>query len=370
MEYLTLDQQLFVKQQKGENTDCSFVFKITTAEGIVTEKVIHGHKIVLSVASKYFETNFKAEWDGNKPILITSFDWILFDKLIRAIYLSEVTFETLDEAIDIYAAAHFYQIERVLELLRNAIQDYCLQKKILEISSLAKISWKCQDYKLMTFVVKCFCANTDKIIKNEDFMRFSIEVINWLFQYDDLSANENDLLKALEKYLETNKDVTKSMIKPATETVRFLSLEAEEIAKTTLLTQQERDFLLGKINVNFTNFTKNRIGRKIKSIFSQLPSEIQCALIEKISLDKCWVCKQYHSVLNCQAAKGKYPMYSRIHSFLQVNLLGHLSSKIDEYSPQNMIKILKEFQKVSTSPGFASFANIDELLKSSYVFHE
>ncbi|XP_063695983.1 uncharacterized protein LOC134827315 [Culicoides brevitarsis] len=366
MAHVTLDQQLFEKQQKGENTDCSFVFEITTEEGIVTEKVIHGHKVVLSAASKYFEANFKAEWDG-KPILITSFDWIVFDKLIRAIYLSEVAFETLEEATNMYEATHFYQMERVQELLRDTIPYWCLKNKVLEVSNLVAIAWKFQDYKLIPFVSKYFCANTDKIIKNDDFMGFSTEAINWLFQYDDLSANEIDLVKALEDFLETNKDVTKSMIKSAIDTIRFLALEEGEIAKTTLLTQTEKDFLMGKINMNFCNLSKNKIGRKIKSFFSQLPPEIQSALIDKVSCDKCWICKEYHSVFNCQAAKRKYPMYLRIYSFLQVDIFGHLSSKFDEYPPKKKIKILKELQKLSVSADFAAFANIDDVLKNCYV---
>ncbi|XP_063708174.1 uncharacterized protein LOC134836851 [Culicoides brevitarsis] len=358
MEYLTIEQQLFEKQQKGENTDCSFVFKITTEEGKMTEKIIHGHKILLSAASKYFEVNFKAEWDGNKPILITSFDWIVFDKLIRAIYLSEVTFETLEEAIDIYEAAHFYQIERVLELLRNAIQGYFLEKKTVEISPLAKIAWKFQDYKLIPFVSKYFCANTDKIIKNDDFMGFSTEAINWLFQYDDLSANEIDLVKALEKYLQTNKDVTKSMIKPAIEKIRFLAIKDEEFAKTTLLTQTEKDFLRGKINVNFSNLSKSKCGRKTKTFFAQLPDNIKLELADKLSFERCWVCKQYHSVVCCSKVKQLYHAYHSVQNYWN-------SVKLNDMSSSNLSAILRSFQQESkTKVEFSSFANIDDVLRN------
>ncbi|XP_063709706.1 uncharacterized protein LOC134838165 [Culicoides brevitarsis] len=360
MEYLTLEQQLFEKQQKGENTDCSFVFKIRTEDGKMTAKVLYGHKSILSTASKYFEANFKDEWNGTSPIVITTFDWEIFDKLMRAIYLREITFDGILEAINIYEAAHFYQMHCVLELLRDEIIYNYLDYRHHFLSDLAKTAWNYQDYKLMPFVVKYFCANTQILIKSADFMDYPTEVINWLFQYEDLSANETDLVKALEKYLETNVGMATSMIRPAIEKIRFLAIDDPHFGETTLLTQAEKDFLLGKPNVNVVKLSKSERGRKVKTFYSRLPPEIQFELTEKVFGNKCWYCETYdHDVVDCDEVKATFPVYSRLRNFPQ-----HFSS----CSAKQILWILREFHKLSASQEFAAFAKVDEIWKNPYIY--
>lgn len=161
---------LFKMQQQGINTDCSFVFKNCNQE-----KIIHAHKLILSSISPYFESQFKSEWGGNEPIPVTTFQHETFDKMIEIIYLSHVSFDTLDEAINLYEGAHFYQIEGLLDSLRYEIPRFWKHQKTIKISKMVNTVLKYQDYMLMQFIEKCFCANATQILQDEDWFNYILQ---------------------------------------------------------------------------------------------------------------------------------------------------------------------------------------------------
>lgn len=250
MEYHTL----FLRQQEGKDTDCSFIFKNDDgSEG----ETIHAHKQILS-AVPYFETNFKSEWKGDKPILITAVGHSVFEKLIRAIYVSDLSFETLEEAFELYEAAHFYQAEGVLDLVREEIPKFCLSNSPLNISKLTNTAWKYQDFKLIQFSTKYFAKNAIQIIQTQDFLKFTTDSINFLFQCDGIIlVKEYQMLDALERYVASNHSVPIKMLKPAIGAIRFLVVPKETIEKTLLLTEIEKNSLLGKNTLNFVYLSKN-----------------------------------------------------------------------------------------------------------------
>ncbi|XP_063708440.1 uncharacterized protein LOC134837058 [Culicoides brevitarsis] len=360
MDCSTIEQQLYEKQQKGEFTDCAFVFKVQTEDGKFSKNIIHGHKLVLSGASKYFETNFKSEWNGNSVIEITSFDIKTFGMLMRAIYLNEVIFESVEEALNLYEAARFYQIERILDLLRQKIPKIYLINKLVALSALfemAKQPPDSPDHILLAFATKYFIANTQKIIANDDFLQYPPDLVNSLFLHDDLSAEEINLVIALENYIEVNGVEKKSLLKPAIGALRFLSLPKDKIRETLLLTDSEKEFLLGQRNRDLCYLSKSRNGRKVRDFFTQLPARIQLELMDKLSRNKCWVCDKYHGVANCDKAQKKYPFYKKLIPLAYYAI----------QSPDNVVKILSEFQKASIMySDFAAFANIGDVLNENY----
>ncbi|XP_063709825.1 uncharacterized protein LOC134838263 [Culicoides brevitarsis] len=181
MEDLSLGRQLFAQQQKGKFTDCSFLFKIKADNGEVQEKVIHAHKLILSVASNYFETHFKRQWSNNEPILIETVEFSLFEKLIRAIYLNVTHFDSLKEAADLYEAAHFYEMETVLELLRRDIKRFLQAEKDFRISSIGNIAWKYNDIKLTHCTANFMIEYANRVNNDPDFVNLTPEFVIPLF---------------------------------------------------------------------------------------------------------------------------------------------------------------------------------------------
>lgn len=359
---------LFEKQQKGENTDCSFVFKVhpENKKDLSSEKkIIHAHKLVLSSVSQYFAVNFKSEWHGNSTFNITACDYFIFEKLIRTIYLGEISFETLEEACQLYKAADFFQIEGVLDLLREKIVSHWHSVKTLEISQLVNTALQHQDCELINFTTNVFVFNALKIIKDPDFLKYSSNAINFMFQRDDLLANEIDLVKALETVSGTHE---LKNLKPAIGAIRFLALSETEILSTSLLSDSERDFLLLKKYIKPSNSSKYKKPRKVKSFFELLSSETQHQLREKFSRDKCWFCKAYHDVHTCQKVKCEYAFYSTFSGGTKNRLMNmFIMADFKLYSKDDIIKILKTFQKYSAGdPYFSYFKNIDAELENIY----
>uniref|UniRef100_A0A336L7M9 CSON004493 protein n=1 Tax=Culicoides sonorensis TaxID=179676 RepID=A0A336L7M9_CULSO len=182
MEYsLHVFEKLHEKQQKGEGTDCSFIFnQQDDNETESTPKVIHAHKMILSLASSYFETAFKEEWNGNKPILITTFESSLFEKLINSIYLNKIDFTDLDEGLNLYEAAHFYGIQMILDALQHKIQEICYETNVTKIKRLYELAEKFENYRLMEFTRKYFSLMATKILGNEEFYTWTPKMINSL----------------------------------------------------------------------------------------------------------------------------------------------------------------------------------------------
>lgn len=295
------------KQQKGEGTDCSFVFDVPSADGKTsTKKVVHAHKFVLTNVSSYFETNFKSEWNGNQPIRVTTIQHKVFEKLIKAIYLSSIWFETLDEALDLYEAAHFYQIELVLDLLREEIQKFWFTFKTIEIGRLLNTTWKYQDWQILHFAMKCFTVNASQILEDADWLSYSPEIINFLYSSHDISATEQDLFKALEKFCHHHESITIETLKPAIKSIRFDAISKDNIKKTPLLTEAEKESLLEMKKIDSVHESISRKPRTVKPFFYELSYETQIQLAEVYSKEICWYCnKQDHGVLTCESAYSK-----------------------------------------------------------------
>lgn len=348
-----LMQQLFKQQQNAEYTDCSFVFEVETEDGKCAEKVIHGHKPVFVAASEYFKTQFKKEWLHAGPIPISSVPYPVFEKLVQGIYLNEITFETLKDAIDLYESAHFYQVESVLDLLREKIPKFCCSEKLTAVSQLLNMAWKYHDFKLISFSTKYFTSNTDMIIKDEDFTNINQNIVNLLYQIDDLSVEEENLMKALEKYIEKHSDVSSYILRPAIGAIRFLSFAEQIIQETTLLTQPEKDYPL-----SFIYLSKRRNPRERKTPFELLPAEVQHELREKTSFNYCWLCKQTHHAYPCTEMKTRYKFYQNLK---QINLYEKHMSEIK--------KILTGFDKLSRSDKhFSTFFNVIEEVNNIFLY--
>lgn len=357
MEFSLLNQQLFKQQQNGEYTDCSFIFKVETDDGKWSEKIIHGHKAVFVAVSEYFEKQFKAEWQCEDPIPITSVQLPVFEKLVRGIYLSNFSLENLEEAVDLYEAAHFYQIEIILDLIRVKVPKLCCTKKIKAVSLIFNMAWKYQDATLIGFSTKYFIANADMIIEDEDFMKFSPEIINILYQIDDLSADELSLIEALEKYVLNNSHISINILKPAIGSLRFLSLSPCIFKRTILLTHIEKASLSSQIPQLSIHLSKRSNHRSSRGFLWQLPSMMQDYLRDKFSNDFCWLCQKTHDEYPCSNLKKRYAIYQKYDLDIDIYNLGK----------SEIIAILQGFEKLAKSDSdFSQFANVTDELNNLY----
>lgn len=355
---------LYEKQQQGDHTDCSFVFQVHDGESSEV-KTIQAHKLILSAASPFFEAHFKSEWKGNEPIPISVCEHSVFKKLIKAIYLGEIVFETLDDGCRLYEAAHFYQIEVVLDLLRLKIPKLCIYEGPLEISSLVNTAFKYQDYKLMQFSTKYFTINAESFLQDEDSLKFSFEAINFLYQYNDISANEDCLLDTLEEIVRIRGPQSIKVLKPAIGTIRFRSLPQQLVIETELLSETEKDFLLKKNTLNFFHLSLNETARKVKPFFLLFSLETQQELRLKYSFTKCWVCRADHNIFRCIKARSKHEFYR---NFRTTPFFSELSedSDFERYCFNDVPRILKEMQKYAYDPAFSYFAKIDDEINNIY----
>lgn len=368
MAYSLIDLLLWTKKENAENTDCSFVFKVEGENGAAVEKTIHAHKLILSTVSPFFEANFKDEWKGNVPIPVTTFNYSVFEKVIRAIYLNEIEVESLAEALEIYKALHFYQIEILDSMICDKIQEICCAKKETQISQLISVANEMQDFRLKEFARQYFVNNTAKILNDPDFLKFTPETLNIFYQIKDLSATETDLLEALEKYIQEN-EVSTDILLPALQTIRFYALHNITVVNSTLITKNEKKYFLGKSFIP-VDLSKKKNGRSVKSFFSKLSPKTQKELHEKLSDSTCWVCKEHHDMRVCSILFTKYQnvyrnLISKSRRFNEPKAFmdKQYHTNFEQYSEEEIIKILETFKSAAaTHSEFKYFVNIDKEL--------
>uniref|UniRef100_A0A336N3I0 CSON010473 protein n=1 Tax=Culicoides sonorensis TaxID=179676 RepID=A0A336N3I0_CULSO len=324
MEYsLHVFEKLHEKQQKGEGTDCSFIFnQQDDNETESTPKVIHAHKMILSLASSYFETAFKEEWNGNKPILITTFEPSLFEKLINSIYLNKIDFTDLDEGLDLYEAAHFYGIQMILDALQHKIQEICYETNVTKIKRLYELAEKFENYQA---------------------------------------------------YYKCNEFSSLEVIRPAINAIRFQSFTPEIIESITLLTDEEKVYLIeGNVN-RLPAFSKIKNPRYSQRFFYMLPENLQEALIQRTTHNVCFVCKSYHITLTCKKATEKFSCYEKLLEEGENKILGKYTAttKLSNYLLTDIMQLLKIFQQESVNPAFKIFADFecytDPLLRTFFI---
>lgn len=254
---------LYKNLQEGKGTDCSFTFKnVKSDDGQESTKVINAHRCILSAVSSYFEANLKSTWKGDEPIEVTTVEYPVFKKILKAIYLCEIDpFANLQDAIPLYEAAHFYQLDGVTELSRNEIRRYCNFKKKFEYELVITI-FKHQDYCLIEFFRNFFISNAVELITGPNFMNYPTEAINMLYQIENLPVGEVALLNELEKYIEKHGSAYINLLKPAIRSIRFGSLPIESIKKTTLLSEVEKNTIYKQQETPFMYLSKGTKGRR------------------------------------------------------------------------------------------------------------
>lgn len=262
---------LYKNSQEKIGTDCSFIFKnvkvkVNGAEHEV-EKVIHAHRCVLSAVSPYFATNLKTTWTNGQPIEVTTVRYEVFEKIIRTIYLCDIQpTANLAEAIELYEATHFYQLDGVFEVIQNEIIRMLKEPKLMKCSKLITLVIKYEDHRLFEFFRKYFIKYAEPIISKSDFLDYPITVINMFYQIDDLLVQEESLVDALEKYIEKHGADSLHLLQPAIRAIRFGTLPAERIASTSLLSDVEKHIAITQSSSQFSYLSRAEEGRTKKII--------------------------------------------------------------------------------------------------------
>lgn len=155
------------------------------------------------------------------------------------------------------------------------------------------------------FMVKVFADNTGEVINGQQFLEAQPETLKVIYELDTLEIeSEVDLIKALERYIEHNQKNDSEIVgkvRPALNNIRFLTMKAKEVVRTSLLTPEEKvdvihglepDVDLSKMPKDFSLNTNNRsyLVPRTKMIRS---------LSDVYSFTICNFCRRCHALWNC-----------------------------------------------------------------------
>lgn len=98
---------------------------------------------------------------------------------------------------------------------------------------------------------------TDKVLRSSGFFSAKPNTVWDIFRLENLNIDsEMDLVFALEAYIKhhtTSDPQILSKVRPAIQSIRFMTLEAEDLAKASFLSAEEvRQILLRQVPLNFS----------------------------------------------------------------------------------------------------------------------
>ncbi|XP_037039813.1 kelch-like protein 41b [Bradysia coprophila] len=217
-------------------TDCSFYFPESKVQ-------LKSNKTLLAFASPIMDAMFfgnSAFVEAETAIVeIHDIDVNVFEKFLLWIYAKELDLVDTDEAIAVYQAANKYEVID-LELI---CEQYIVANVTVE--SLGS-SWKfAQLYNktdLKEKVMKFIRRYTTQFIDSPQFLTSDATMLQAILEQDELwIANEMTLIKALERFAETN-SVERKDLDAAVKCIRFKTIDKEKIIKfkSVLLSDEEK----------------------------------------------------------------------------------------------------------------------------------
>uniref|UniRef100_A0A336MHY4 CSON001964 protein n=1 Tax=Culicoides sonorensis TaxID=179676 RepID=A0A336MHY4_CULSO len=232
---------LFNKQKNCDVTFTCFADSSSEAQ----KKTIEAHKLILSMASDVFDAMFygeiaKSEGMKESIVKIEDIQFSTFKLFLSFIYKKTIEFETPEIAAEFYYTAHKYNSKDALKF----IKDFMLKELNPQNATIFyDIAYLYEDFELKEACIKVFTENTFDVITSPKFMSAQPKTVETIFKSEILNINsEMDLIYALERYIQHNKEVDSGIcdkMRPALNCIRFLTLVPKDITRTNLLTSDQ-----------------------------------------------------------------------------------------------------------------------------------
>uniref|UniRef100_A0A336L038 CSON001965 protein n=1 Tax=Culicoides sonorensis TaxID=179676 RepID=A0A336L038_CULSO len=233
--------QMFNNQEK-----CDVKFICKDKNDSSGKSAIGAHKLILSIASDVFDAMFfgimvqESDNPSVNEIKIEDIDITIFKLLLSIIYGKDIEFENDEVTCKFYYAANKYNCKDALKFTTNHIlKELKPENSLFIYDSLNNFD----NEVLNKACLKIFDDETLKVISCDQFLEAYPVTIETIYKSDSLTINsELDLIKALERYIDHNKDFDNEIqtkLRPAINQIRFLTLSSKEIAETSLLRPEE-----------------------------------------------------------------------------------------------------------------------------------
>ncbi|XP_063705403.1 kelch repeat and BTB domain-containing protein 8-like [Culicoides brevitarsis] len=229
--------------------DCNVFFLCPDSENPEKKLQIGAHTNILAMASEYFNAMFygtMATKNPENPIEISTV-YLPFKLLLSFIYGRKVKFDTIEIARDFYEAADFYMCKDAIEYGKRQFFKMLKPKNLITCYEIGHIynneRLKDAAWKLIRF--------DEKILERQKFLEASPEIVVDLFQKQESLnvGSDKEFVVALEHYIAHNKALDPDIaakIRPAIQSISFLTLTPDVIRATTLLTDTEKAEILAK----------------------------------------------------------------------------------------------------------------------------
>lgn len=211
------------------NTDCSDVTLMF--DGCLDG--IPAHKLILAARSEYFRAQFYGgfrEEKQNEVYLHDVASLTSFKLLLRYIYTGQLAISSSQEDIvlDILGLAHKYVLSDLEEAISNhlksllTINNVCVYYDTSIMFQLATLERGCK-----AFIDK----NALSILQHESFYTLSAASLKEMLIRDSFCAQEVDIFRAVQCWIEKNDSVTSEVISEILSCVRLSLLSVEDLLK-------------------------------------------------------------------------------------------------------------------------------------------
>ncbi|KAL0078969.1 hypothetical protein F4703DRAFT_1933073 [Phycomyces blakesleeanus] len=174
------------------------IIKVTENERLGNEdnkdncfRIFYGHRLTLSAASDFFSALFTSDFgDGTKKeVTIFSVDPYVFGRLLYYIYVDMIEFKCVDDAKELFLAADYLQLPKVV----SKAQLY-LQMKVSPLNIWSSWKWAvaCGCDKMDEYYKECFCLNAVLLLSQPEWLLADFSIVSRVLSIDNLSESVDE----------------------------------------------------------------------------------------------------------------------------------------------------------------------------------
>ncbi|XP_076050425.1 BTB/POZ domain-containing protein 6-B-like isoform X2 [Oratosquilla oratoria] len=172
----------------GEYSDLDIVFP----EHETTFKV---HRTILSMASPVFGTMLMGPLAPGRELPLPEDSPQIFRKLLDHMYMDRMDLKSVEEALEVYAVAHRYQMESSRKRCRQYILSNLNEKTTLAALEMSLVY---EDEAMNKKCKEILGRNADSVMSSENISRLSKETLTDLLKDDTMNfSSEVALFKGL-----------------------------------------------------------------------------------------------------------------------------------------------------------------------------
>ncbi|XP_063700704.1 uncharacterized protein LOC134831007 [Culicoides brevitarsis] len=233
-------------------TDCNVYFWCPDSVNPAQKWQIGAHKNILSMTSDVFKGMFYGPLAHNTAQAIeVTMDYSTFKMLLTFIYGGKIWFDNIEVARDFFAAASYYACKDAMKYVMKYLWNNLNRENSIVCCEIGRLY--CYD-ELKNAAWKVI-GRDQKILERPKFLTASPDFVVELYQTQKFTSvqTEKEILVALERYVTHNlaRDPNiMAKIRPAIQSIAFLTLKIEDVQKTILLTAHEKAGILMNLRAN------------------------------------------------------------------------------------------------------------------------